>query len=248
MSLFSLTIPQLILFVLCAALVGFSKTSMTNLSMLSIVVLAGLFGGRTSTGVVLILLIMGDLFAVKHYTKHCDWSQLKYLLPWAFVGIAIGLLVGGFVTDAQFKIIIAILVLFSLGLMVLRERRGNRVSLPDSAWLSALVGLACGFATMIGNIAGPILGLYLLAKHLPKYVFVGTSAWFYAIVNVAKIPLHLFVWRTLTWNTLALDALAAPALALGALAGVWLLAKIPEKIFRHLIMVLTTLAAIKLLF
>jgi hypothetical protein len=40
-----------------------------------------------------------------------------------------------------------------------------------------------GFTTMIGNAAGPVMAVYLLSMRLPKYSFVGTSAWFFLLVN-----------------------------------------------------------------
>ena len=41
---------------------------------------------------------------------------------------------------------------------------------------------------MLANAAGPIAQLYLLVMGLPKYAFIGTSAWLFLIVNVCKVP------------------------------------------------------------
>jgi uncharacterized membrane protein YfcA len=54
--------------------------------------------------------------------------------------------------------------------------------------LGLFFGLLGGVATMLANAAGPIAQLYLLAMALPKYAFIGTSAWLFLIVNVIKVP------------------------------------------------------------
>ena len=43
---------------------------------------------------------------------------------------------------------------------------------------------------MLANAAGPIAQLYLLVMGLPKYAFIGTSAWLFLIVNICKIPFY----------------------------------------------------------
>ena len=54
---------------LCAFLVGVSKSGLKGTGMLAIPVLAHLYGGKASVGILLPFLIMGDLLAVKFYFK-----------------------------------------------------------------------------------------------------------------------------------------------------------------------------------
>ena len=42
---------------------------------------------------------------------------------------------------------------------------------------------------MLAIAAGPIAQFYLLAMRLPKYAFIGTSAWLFLIINLGKVPL-----------------------------------------------------------
>ena len=109
------------------------------------------------------------------------------------------------------------------------------------------MGVLGGFATMIGNVAGPIFAIYLLAMHLPKNKFIGTGAWFFLIINLSKFPLHVFIWKTVSWNTLTLDLLMLPAIALGAFLGVKLVKKISDEIYRTAVIVITALSAFLLL-
>ena len=63
-NLFDLTTLQWFWVLLAAFLVGFSKTGISGLTMLIIPIVAGIFGGKQSTGIILPMLLMGDVFAV----------------------------------------------------------------------------------------------------------------------------------------------------------------------------------------
>ena len=245
----NLTWLQWFLANLCGVLIGFSKT--------------GISGGRgcrqcrswreysagkLPVGIILPMLIAGDLLAVKQYSKHAAWTYIRMLLPWTLGGLGLGLLVGSAINDGQFKAIIAGMVMVSLGIIFWLERRGEEAAIPKEWWFAAISGLAGGFATMVGNAAGPAMAIYLLSMRLPKYEFIGTGAWFFAILNLLKVPLQIIFWGTITFKTLTFNLALVPAIALGAFLGIWAVKKIPEKPFRITVMGLTAVAAIKLFF
>lgn len=247
MVLADFSVWQWILFALCAAFVGMSKVGVPGVSLIAVPLLALIFGGKASTGILLPMLMMADLFGVGYYHRHAEWKYLRKLLPWAFVGVGIALWVGEVVNDEAFKNIIAVLVFVCIGLMIWKDRNKNRNLFPDTLWFAAAMGVLGGFATMIGNVAGPIFAIYLLAMHLPKNNFIGTGAWFFLIINFSKFPLHIFVWKTISWNTLTLDIMLLPAIALGAIAGIWLVKKLSDKIYRTAVFIVTALSAFLLL-
>ena len=243
---FDLTAFQWGIVVVCALLIGMTKTGLSGAAMLVVPVLAGIFGGKPSVGLLLPLLCFGDVFGVSYYSRHTEWRYIRQLMPWALIGIGIALFVGNMVSDTQFREILAYAIMLSIGILIWKELRHGDLKVPDYWWFSALMGLGGGFATMIGNAAGPIMILYLLSKRLPKYRFIGTQAWFFLIVNFLKVPLHIFFWHTITLKTLAFDAVLLPAIAVGALLGVRVVRVIPEKPYRIIIMTVTVLAALKL--
>ena len=246
-NLFGLSETQWILVIIAAFMVGFSKTGVSSMMMLVIPILATIFGGKESTGVLLPLLVTGDLFAVWYYHKHAEWSNIKKLLPWTLVGLILGMVVGNYINDSQFKALIAIIIIICLGILLYTEKKGNKKIVPESPWLSALTGIAAGFATMIGNAAGPIFSVFLLAKGFKKYDFMGTAAWFFLIINLTKVPLQVFVWHNVTVKSFLTAGLMLPAIALGAFIGAIIIKKLNEKIFRYFIIILTAIAAIRLL-
>ena len=245
---FDLSVWVWILSVMCGVFVGMAKTGISGLGMLIVPVLAAIFGGKPSVGILLPMLCVGDIFAVKYYHRHAEWKHVLRLLPWAITGIIIGVAVGNYISDIRFKQIIAAIILISIPFMIWRERQSNQVAIPNYRWITAIAGLAGGFATMIGNAAGPIMAIYLLSMQLPKNSFIGTAAWFFMIVNLLKIPLHVFIWHTITIRTLSFDFIMIPAIAAGALLGVGIVKIIPEKPYRIFIIIMTIAASFKLFF
>jgi len=49
--------------------------------MFAVPLLAIIFGGKMSAGLMLPMLIMADLFAVKYYHRHANWNYLIKLFP-----------------------------------------------------------------------------------------------------------------------------------------------------------------------
>lgn len=233
------------LLLVASLLIGMAKTGVNGLGMVAMPLVAIAFGGKQSTGVLLIVLIFADLFAVWFYNQHANWKLLRKLLPLAFIGILVGTYVGDRINDQSFRSIMAATIFISLGIMIWRER-GER-QIPSSSWFVVSIGLAGGFATMVGNLAGSIMALYLLAMRLPKNEFIGTAAWFFLVVNVVKVPFHVVVWETISINSTLLSAMAFPAVALGAFAGLQLVKKIPEQSYRYFVIAMTGLSAISML-
>src|SRR5262245_49040004 len=129
--------------------------------------------------------------------------------------------------------IIGVVVLIMLFLHVLRRRNPNH-QVPGGA---SVFGIAAGFATTVANAAGPVMSMYLPSRRLPKEQFVATGAWFFFVVNLAKVPIYighdLFSRASLTF-----DLLMIPAVACGAFVGFWLIRRMPQRVFETFILTL----------
>jgi uncharacterized membrane protein YfcA len=224
-----------------------SKTGFSGAGLIAVPILAAVFGGRSSVGLLLPMLIIADVFAVKFYNRHAEWKYIIKLLPWTVTGIVFALFVGKTVNDNQFRTIIAIIVIVGILLMIYGDIRKKNIEIPSSWWFSAILGLVGGFATMIGNASGPIMAYFLLSMRLPKNIYIGTGAWFFLIVNLIKVPLHIFIWKTITVESLSLDILMSIPVIAGAFSGYYLVKLIPERVYRIFI-ILTTLASAAVLF
>ena len=243
---YDLTTVQWTLILICAILVGMAKTGISGVGLMVVPILASVFGGRPSVGMLLPILILADIFAVSWYSRHADWKHILRLLPWTLIGIIAAVLVGKMISDITFNRLLAGIVIFGIGTLVWQDLGTKKTGIPDYMWFSIVLGLMGGFATMIGNAAGPVMALYLLSMRLPKNAYIGTGAWFFFIVNLSKVPFHVFSWKTITMHSFILDLMMIPAIALGAFLGIYLVRLLPEKFYRIFIIITTLLSALLL--
>jgi uncharacterized membrane protein YfcA len=239
-------LTYLLISIAASMLIGASKTGLKGLGMTAIPIMAYVFGGRFSTGLILPLLISADIFAVLFYKRDCEWKYIYKLLPWTLIGIGFGLVVGEHISDKWFKTIMGIIILGGMIILFIREQNKDKLRVPDFWWFSMLLGLTGGFATMIGNAAGAVMTLYLISMNLPKKAFIGTAAWFFFIINLIKLPLHVFIWETVNFKTFSYDIILIPGIAIGAFIGFRLVKFIPERGYRYFVIAVTTISALLL--
>lgn len=232
----------------CALLIGMSKTGVPNIGTFTVPVFALLFGAKASTGVVLPMLCFADLLAVIYYRKRFHRDLVLKPMPWALLGLVVALVAGHLIPQSGFKVMMAACILLGIATMVGTRRPERAYALTDSVWFAPGMGFLLGFSTMIGNAAGPLLVVYLLALRLPKFAFVATGAWFIMILNYLKIPLQALVWDNLTWDGLLLDLVAVPFILLGGLLGIYIIRILPEQRFRMVMIALTVVSTLILLF
>jgi len=237
-----------------AVMVGVSKTGIPGVSIMIVPLMAAAMPAGRSVGALLGMLILADIFAITYHRRNAVWSHVVRLLPAAFGGVVAGYYLlramrdgGGEIQDAYLKPVIGIIVLAMLGVNLWR-RRDERAAehVPQRWWFAATMGVMAGLTTMLGNAAGPVVVLYLLAMRLPKVEFVGTSAWFFFIINWIKVP---FTSRLdmMTAETIKLDVLMLPFIGLGSLLGIYFLRRIPQKAFNAVAEILAAVAALNLI-
>jgi uncharacterized membrane protein YfcA len=238
--------------------VGISKAGFPGMSLLHVMIFAFLFGARESTGVVLPMLIAGDLGAIGGFYRHTRWDHLRRTLPAACVGVIAGAWLMGRITDAAFAPILGWIILILtvwMGSEPFSTEIGPKGSEPISTesttrgtelTRSVPLGLLAGMTTMLANAGGPVMTLYLLAMKLPKLQFTATAAWFFFAINVFKIPFSVAL-GLITMGTLALNAALVPAILVGLLAGRWLIHRVPQRLFNQLLLVFAALASLRLI-
>ncbi|MEO1415743.1 MAG: sulfite exporter TauE/SafE family protein [Bacteroidota bacterium] len=232
-----------LLMALVGMIVGMSKVGIGGFYAAVIPIMAFIFGPKASTGVLVPILIFADIMAVSYYRRAATWKYIRQLLPWTFVGLGLGVWIGDMIDDQTFKNVLAVVVLGGAAILVWLEIRKLK-EIPDYPWFSAIIGILGGFSTIVGNFAGPVMTVYLLSMRLPKTGFIGTAAWFFFIINLVKIPFHLFVWKTVTWSSFQLDLWIIPTIILGAVLGIQLVKLFSESFFRQFTIAFTVLSAL----
>lgn len=205
------------------------------------------FGAKTSTGILLPMLIVGDIFAVIYYNRHAQWNFLIKLLPPMAIGVLIGTWVGDQVPEEVFRKSMAGIILISVLMMIWWDQRKSK-SVPDNLGFAGAMGLTAGFTTMVGNLAGSFANLYFLAMQMPKNAFIGTTAWLFLIINVFKVPFHIWSWQTINLQSIAVSSVTIPFIFIGLFTGVRILKRINDKVFRYFILIATAVGAILIFF
>jgi len=234
---------------LCAFLVGVSKTGMPGVGILVVLIAAFVVPAKASVGLVLPLLIFADIFAAAWYHRKAQWRHIFRLLGFTFIGIVVAAQTLEKINDRQLKAIIGVIVLALLAVSTWNNYRKSSYLQYDHSsvvrqWIFAVVfGFLAGYTTMMANAAGPIMIVYLLAVGLGKIEFVGTTAWFFFIVNWLKVPFQSKL-NMITVESLKLDACLFPLVFVGAACGIVLVKHIPQKLFNTVVTVLAAGAAI----
>lgn len=242
-----ISLTSWILATAAAFVIGLSKAGIKGIAVINVTFMALAFGAKESTGMVVPLLVLADIFAVIYYNRHTQWNYVFKVLPWMIFGVLIGVVVGKDLPESLFKIGMSIIILITVFMMYWWDRRKIQ-TVPRHWAFASSIGIVAGITTMVGNLAGAFSNIYFLAMRLPKNHFIGTAAWLFLIVNSIKLPFHIFVWGTITEETLLLNVKLLPGILLGFLIGIKIIKLIKEAFFRKMILVLTALGAILILF
>ncbi|MFE4694779.1 sulfite exporter TauE/SafE family protein [Streptomyces sp. NPDC056749] len=251
----TITLWQLAALAAASTLVGFSKTAVSGANTISLAVFAAVLPARESTGVLLPILIAGDILAVLVYRRHAHWPTLLRLFPAVAVGVAAGTFFMMWADDAAVRTSIGAILLFMAGVTLWRRRerpqpppdeessgtpsRGERLKARS-------YGVLGGFTTMVANAGGPVMSLYLLSAGFRKLGFLGTSAWFFLIVNTSKVPFSVGL-GLIDARSLLLDAALVLFVVPGAYLGRACVGRINQKIFDRIVIGATVLGGLQLL-
>jgi uncharacterized membrane protein YfcA len=238
---------QWVLILLAAFIIGLAKAGLKGIDMMNVTIMAIIFGSKASTGIVLPLLCVADIMAVRYYKRHVQWPQFWKLIPWMMIGVLIGVYVGKDLNEALFRKMMALIIIFTVVMMVVMEASKTNV-IPDNKIFVITTGLAAGFTTMLGNLAGAFSNIYFLAMRMSKNDFIGTAAWVFLVMNLFKLPFQVIYWKNITTASLQTDLLLLPAMIAGFWLGLKIVARIKDDSYRKVVIVLTFLGAIVIFF
>lgn len=248
------TAGNLILGTLAGLIVGLSKTALPGAALVATPLIGSIVSGRAIPGTTLPILLAADLFAVSWYRHHARWDLLRPMIVSVTAGFAAGTAFFAIVGSATrpIEVVIGVSILLIVVIQSWRMIRRTKPTRPTAA-TAVVYGSTGGFTTFVANAAGPILNTYLVGLGLRKEEMVGTSAWFYFAVNVAKVPVYFALGALssgghfFTGTTLAFDAACLPAVLVGVFGGRSLFHKLPERAFLIAVLVLSAAGAVRLL-
>ena len=230
-----------------ACAIGMNKGGLTGLGILPILLFAVVFQARESTGFILPLLVIGDLCAIGVYFRVVIWKAFWTLLPAAFCGVVIGYFLMNRISGQAFGPLIGWIIVALIALQFLRGALGEKLDhIFESHGFGLGMGVLAGITTMLANSAGPVANLYFLSVRLPKWNLIGTSAWFFFVINLCKLPFSAGLGLTNAYS-LTLALVLAPLVVVGFFCGRKLATVMPQKIFERFLLACTAVGALKLI-
>jgi uncharacterized membrane protein YfcA len=172
-------------------LIGFSKGGFGGLGALLTPILALVLPVASSVGVLLPMLMAGDAFAVYMYWKEWDFDLIKRMLPAGVVGALAGTFLLSWLPPNGLRITLGLFVLAIVGYKLLSDRI-QAVRYQSRPWHAPAAGLLAGVASGMFNYGGPAVSSYLLLQKLKARPFIATSAIFFALLNLIKVPGFLY--------------------------------------------------------
>lgn len=259
----ALTATAWILLMVVAALCGIAKTALPGAATIAVALCTMVLPAKESTGAILLMLMTGDLLAVWSYRRDADFRMLRRLVPAVLAGVGAGALFLHLASNDSTRRLIGAVLLLLVAITLVQRRSASRRA-PDDASAAReepgapaapaagsrsarlIYGGLAGFTTMVANAGGPVTSMYFLACRYPVKAFLGTTAWFFFLVNLVKLPFSVSA-GLVNPATLTLGALAAPVVIVSALAGRRLAGRMDQRVFEPIVIVLTIVSALPLL-
>jgi uncharacterized membrane protein YfcA len=237
-----------VLLAIVAVIVGISKTALPGIITIGIAIMAATLPAKASTGALLLLLLIGDIFALITYRRHADWPTLVRLIPAVLVGVAFGAIFLWLADDNGVRRTIGVILLLVIAFTLIQRRRSTGAGMSARSNSIARMGYGAlgGFTSLVANAGGPVISMYFLAARFQVLAFLGTAAWFFAVVNLIKLPITIGL-GLVTVDTLLVVLLVAPGVLVGAFAGKFIAKRIKQQVFDWIVIGGTVIGAVYLL-
>ncbi|HEX8470191.1 MAG TPA: sulfite exporter TauE/SafE family protein [Brevundimonas sp.] len=230
-------------------LLGLTKGGFAGIGVVAVPMMALVISPVQAAAIILPILLAQDVVGVWSFRKTWDKGLVILMLPSAAVGILVGWLLAARVEVAAVELAIGLIaVTFSLQqLWAGRAVRAAEVieAGPARRWLGVLCGLVSGFTSQVAHAGAPPFQIYVLPRRLPRDMFIGTSAVFFAAVNWMKLPAYIALGQ-FTPQVLTTAAVLLPLALVSTVAGVWLVRRVPAKGFYQVIYVVLAAVGVKL--
>jgi len=200
-----------------------------------------------AAGIMLPILVLMDFTSATAYRKDFDTANLKIIIPAAIVGVGLGWLTAGIVSNDAVRLLVGIIAtVFALNWLIDRKADA-RTPAPRSVVKGGFWATIAGFTSFVSHAGAPPLQVYLLPQRLPNVVFAATSVMFFTTINLVKLVPYAALGQFST-ATLVTAAALAPLAPLSVWAGVMVTRKLPQKPFYLLAYIALLLIGLKLIY
>ena len=228
-------------------LLGFGKSGLSGLGALAVPLMTLSVPPLQAAAITLPILIVQDWVGVYAFRREFDKRNLAILVPASLVGVLLAYLFAARVSEHAVKLLIGLVSLGFVALTLIRSRLAGPKPAPAAVAPGVFWGAVAGFASFVSHSGGPPFLVYTVPQKLPSTVYAGTSAIFFALVNLMKVPPYLGLGQ-FSRDNLTVSATLLPLAVASTLAGVWLVRRLPAEKFYRLVLVATFALGVKLVY
>lgn len=195
------------------------------------------------------LLIVADIFSIRHYHDEYDRASLKILLPASLIGIAVGAFAFRYFSsnERMLQIGIGVLALVFVLFQLFRSLIfGAMAGWRPPAWLGVILGAVAGFTSTLAHAGGPPVTIYLLPQRLPRNIFVGTTVITFFVINLVKLIPYGILGLLRVGNLLTI-VLLSPFTFIGVTIGIYLNRRFRDDWFNRIIYLILFLTGVQLI-
>lgn len=237
-------------FFLCAVIsvivVGISKSGFgAGLGVLSLPLMASQSSMNESLAILLPLLIAIDLVGLRRFIQYADWRILKLVLPPAFIGLLLGMMLFTVITPKALTLFVGIFIFLFLIQMLVSSHFDLKEAKPYP-WLGRLMGMLSGFTSFVAHNGGPPVTIFMLREKLAPMAYTSTLGVFFTFLNFGKIGPYAYL-DLLNFKQLATSILLLPCVPIGVYLGFYLAEKISIQWYYRIVQICLLIASIKLI-
>jgi uncharacterized protein len=210
---------------------GLSKGGFAGVGQMATPMLALVMPPLEAAAIFLPIMLVQDASAVWVYRKDWDGRILAIMIPGAFLGTAVASLVAAHVSNAAVRVFIGVTsIVFVAWSVYSMLRHAGRPVRDGSVRAGLFWGTLSGFTSTLCQAGGPPYQVYVLSQKLPKMIFVGTTAVYFAVLNAAKVPPYLALGQ-FSWQGFGTSLVLLPLALVANQLGFWLVRRTPQDVF-----------------
>ena len=230
---------------IAVTLLGLAKGGFTGVGMVATPLLALIIPPLQAVAIMLPILLVQDVVSVWAYRRDWDVWNLKVLIPGGLIGVAVAGLLAAYVPDSAVRLAVGIIGTAFVLWRWFGPASGD-IGIRPSATSGVFWGALSGFTSTLANAGAPPWQVHMMPQHLPKLIFAGTGAIYFAAVNVAKVG-PIFALGQFSTDNLLTSAVLFPLAIATNFLGIWLVRVTPQEVFYRIVYVITLMISLELI-
>ncbi len=233
-----------------AFLIGLAKGGLPGLGPIVTVIVALSVPATVAIGILLPILMVGDVVALWALRGHVDRSIVRAVIPGSVAGVGLASFILSSLSAGALElgivVIVVVFVAYRTAVLTNRAPTLGADSMLAGHRAGAVAGLATGVTSTIAHAGGPPVAMYLLAREVTPIGYAATSAAIFWATNWLKVPGYALA-GLLDMNLILTLAPTAVLILPGVLCGRWAVKRFDPRPFEVFVLIGLLIGAVLLI-